>query len=62
MSKPEQSIPERVVPPYLYGVPIKVRAVEITLSTLTSLTLPFFEEAQETRKSVAVKVVWTKSF
>ena len=29
-NKPEQSIPDRVVPPYLYGVPTNVRAVDIT--------------------------------
>jgi hypothetical protein len=34
-------MPDLVVPPYLYGVPIKVRAVEITFSALISEASPF---------------------
>src|SRR5690606_6194725 len=51
INKPEQSIPALVVPPYRYGVPIYVRAEEITFSTAASRTLAFLLAAQESIRS-----------
>src|SRR5690606_24834625 len=56
ISKPEQSIPDRVVPPYLYGVPMYVRAEVITFSIFVSRTLAFLLAAQDTKKSMMTTV------